>query len=43
MVEQGVTRFIEVGPKDVLGKLVSRIEPGAEAISIGSLPEVQTL
>jgi [acyl-carrier-protein] S-malonyltransferase len=43
MVEQGVTRFIEVGPKDVLGKLVSRIEPGAAAISIGSLPEVQTL
>jgi [acyl-carrier-protein] S-malonyltransferase len=43
MVEQGVTRFIELGPKDVLSKLVSRIEAGVEAISIGGLPEVQTL
>jgi [acyl-carrier-protein] S-malonyltransferase len=43
MVEQGVTRFVEVGPKDVLSKLVSRIEAGVEAVSIGSLPEVQTL
>ncbi len=31
----GVTRFVEVGPKQVLSGLVKRIEPGAEAISIG--------
>jgi [acyl-carrier-protein] S-malonyltransferase len=43
MVEQGVTRFVEVGPKDVLSKLVSRIEPGVEAISIGGLPKEQSL
>jgi [acyl-carrier-protein] S-malonyltransferase len=43
MVEQGVTRFIEVGPKDVLSKLVSRIEPRAEAVSTGGLTKVQSL
>jgi [acyl-carrier-protein] S-malonyltransferase len=43
MIEQGVTRFVEVGPKDVLSKLVSRIEAGVEAISIGGLSEVQSL
>ena len=43
MVEQGVTRFVEVGPKDVLSKLVRRIAPDTEAISIGVLTEVQSL
>jgi len=41
MVEQGVTCFAEIGPKDVLSKLVQRIDPGVEAIRIGDAPSVQ--
>jgi [acyl-carrier-protein] S-malonyltransferase len=40
MVEQGVSRFLEVGPKDVLSKLVQRIAPKVEAVSVG---DVQTI
>lgn len=43
MIEQGVTRFVEVGPKDVLSKLVKRIDRQAEAQSIGTLVSVQDL
>ncbi len=41
MAGQGVTQFIEVGPKDVLAKLVLRIEPRAEAVSVGSVASIQ--
>ncbi len=37
MIEQGVGRFVEIGPKDVLSKLVKRIDRGVEAISVGDL------
>ncbi len=37
MVEQGVTRFVQVGPGDVLSKLMRRIEPAMEAISVGDV------
>ena len=43
MVEQGMTRFVEVGPKDVLSKLVKRIDRGLEAISVGDVASVQVL
>jgi [acyl-carrier-protein] S-malonyltransferase len=43
MVEHGVTRFVEVGPGDVLGKLMGRIAPGVEAISIGDVAAVEAL
>jgi [acyl-carrier-protein] S-malonyltransferase len=43
MVEQGVTRFVEVGPKDVLSKLVKRIDRGAEALSVGDSASLETL
>jgi [acyl-carrier-protein] S-malonyltransferase len=43
MVEHGVTRFVEVGPGDVLGKLTGRIAPGVEAISIGDVAAVEAL
>lgn len=43
MVEQGVTHFVEVGPGDVLGKLMGRIAPGVEAISIGDVAAVEAL
>jgi [acyl-carrier-protein] S-malonyltransferase len=41
MIEQGVSRFVEVGPKDVLSKLVKRIDREAEAVSVGDVDSVQ--
>jgi [acyl-carrier-protein] S-malonyltransferase len=41
MVEQDVTRFIEVGPKDVLSKLVKRIDDGAQVLSVGDTASLQ--
>jgi [acyl-carrier-protein] S-malonyltransferase len=43
MVEQGVSRFVEIGPNDVLSKLVKRIDRGVKAVSVGDLAAVQTL
>jgi [acyl-carrier-protein] S-malonyltransferase len=43
MIEQSVTRFVEVGPKDVLSKLVKRIDRGAEALSISDTASLQLL
>jgi [acyl-carrier-protein] S-malonyltransferase len=43
MIEQGVTRFIEVGPKDVLSKLVRRIDPSLEASSIGDVASIEAM
>lgn len=43
MIEQGVGRFVEIGPRDVLGKLVKRIDRGVEAISVGDLPAIRAL
>jgi [acyl-carrier-protein] S-malonyltransferase len=40
MIEQGVTRFIEVGPKNVLSKLVGRIDPSLEAHSVGDVASI---
>jgi [acyl-carrier-protein] S-malonyltransferase len=43
MVEQGVSRFVEVGPKDVLAKLVQRIDRSVDAVSVGNVASVQSL
>jgi [acyl-carrier-protein] S-malonyltransferase len=43
MIEQGIVRFVELGPKDVLSKLVKRIDRRVEAISIGDMASLQTL
>lgn len=43
MVEQGVNRFLEVGPKDVLTKLIKRIDGTVSTSSIGDVAGVQSL
>ena len=43
MIQQGVTRFLEIGPKDVLSKLVQRIDKDVVAIRAGELESVQAL
>jgi [acyl-carrier-protein] S-malonyltransferase len=43
MVEQGVTHFVEIGPRDVLGKLVQRIERGVGVASVGDVASVEAL
>ncbi len=35
MIARGMTHFVEVGPKDVLTRLVRRIEPSAQTSSVG--------
>jgi [acyl-carrier-protein] S-malonyltransferase len=43
MIEQGVTRFVEVGPLDVLSKLVGRIDGSVEAVSVGDLASLHAM
>jgi [acyl-carrier-protein] S-malonyltransferase len=43
MTAQGVTQFVEVGPKDVLAGLIRRIAPQASAVSVGDLRTVEEL
>lgn len=40
MIEQGATRFVEIGPKDVLSKLVGRIDGSVQIVSIGDVAGV---
>ncbi len=43
MIDQGVDQFVEVGPKDVLTKLVGRIEPSARATNAGDVTSVRAV
>ncbi len=43
MIEQGVTRLVELGPKDVLSRLVWRIDPSVQAASVGDVASVEAL
>ncbi len=40
MISHGVTTFVEVGPKDVLTRLIKRIDPEVTLINIGDVTEV---
>jgi [acyl-carrier-protein] S-malonyltransferase len=43
LVGQGVTQFIEIGPKEVLSGLVRRIDKGVKTVTCGTVEEVQAL
>jgi [acyl-carrier-protein] S-malonyltransferase len=43
MIDQGVTRFVEIGPKDVLTGLVRRISKQVNATNCGTADEVRAL
>jgi [acyl-carrier-protein] S-malonyltransferase len=43
MVNQGVTEFVEIGPKEVLTGLVKRINKEVKAVACGTLEGVQAL
>ena len=43
MVEQGVTRFVEVGPGEVLAKLMRRIDSSVTAVSVGDVASIEAL
>ncbi len=43
MVDQGVTRFVEIGPGEVLSKLMRRIDPGVRAVSVGDVASMEAL
>jgi len=43
MTAQGVSQFVEVGPKDVLAGLIRRIAPQVSAVSVGDLKTLETL
>ena len=41
MIENGVTRFVEIGPKNVLTGLIRRIDKGAETHNIGTPEDIE--
>ncbi len=43
MIEKGVDLFIEVGPQDVLSKLVKRVDRSVDAISVGDVASIDAL
>ena len=43
MIAHGATDFVEIGPKDVLTRLMRRINRDAEAVACGTVDGVQTL
>jgi len=42
MIDQGVTEFVEIGPKDVLMKLMRRIDKSVQAMSVGDVTAVDS-
>jgi [acyl-carrier-protein] S-malonyltransferase len=43
MVAQGVQTFLEIGPRNVLGGLIRRIDGTAKALSISSVTDIDVL
>lgn len=43
MIDHGVTRFVEIGPKDVLKGLVRRVNKQVEAVAVGTPADIETL
>jgi len=41
MIDQGMTEFVEIGPKDVLTKLMRRIDKSVQAMSVGDATAVE--
>ena len=42
MIGQGVTEFVEIGPKDVLTKLMRRIDKSVQAMSVGDATAIDS-
>jgi len=42
MIGQGVTDFVEIGPKDVLMKLMRRIDKSVQAMSVGDVTAIDS-
>jgi [acyl-carrier-protein] S-malonyltransferase len=42
MIGRGVTEFVEIGPKDVLTKLMRRIDKSVQAMSVGDVTTVDS-
>jgi [acyl-carrier-protein] S-malonyltransferase len=43
MINHGVTRFVEIGPKDVLKGLVRRVSKQVDAVAVGTPADIETL
>ena len=43
IIAQGTTSFVELGPKDVLARLIRRIHKDAHVVSIGDVASIKAL